>query len=252
MVRSPSFQTLTVTIAIVALSAVLAHPSTALGAPVTLVSSPRDGTLELVERAKHQIGQGKFKTALRSLGIVIRKNPKAAEAYFLRAAAYDRMGLPQSALKDVDRFVDLRPSDPKGYIRRGDIKNFNMQHEQALVDYDKATRLAPSSPSGYLGRGLAHAALGKYDEAIKDYLWVLRLDPDNREVLTNLGIACMLAGKSIQAMTYFEKALSAETNPRWRRQIQEWMSRILKESEAARSRKSGPTRFPVERARPMW
>ena len=127
-----------------------------------------------------------------------------------------------------------------------------MEYEQALLDYEKATRLAPSSPSGYLGRGLAHTALGRYDEAIKDYLWVLRLDPHNREVLANMGIACMLGNKPVQAMTYFEKALATETNPRWRRQIQEWMSRILKETEVAGTRKRGPTRLPAKQSRPMW
>lgn len=217
-----------------------------------LTTVDREGARSLVQQASSQIDAGKYKAALRSLGIAIRKDPTASEAYFLRSVAYDRLGMPNHALRDLNQFIKLRPSDTRGYVRRGDIKNFNMQHEEAIVDYETAARLAPSSSSPYLGRGLARAALGKHDEAIKDYLWVLRLDPDNREVLGNIGIACMLAGKPFQAMTYFEKALTVETNPRWRKQIQEWMSRLLNEVEAAGSKKAGPTRLAPQRPRPMW
>jgi tetratricopeptide (TPR) repeat protein len=160
--------------------------------------------------------------------------------------------LPQNALKDLDRFIELRPSEPKGYLHRGDVKNFNMQHEEALSDYEMAIKLGPSSASAYMGRGLALTALGRYEEAIKDYLWVLRLEPHNQEVHANIGIACMLAGKRDQAVTYLEKALGEETNPQWRKKIQEWISRIMNEAEAVDSTSLGPTRTPSGKPRPMW
>jgi len=252
MILMSSMKTLAFPLALAVALTLFAHNPVAAANASALATVDREGARSLVQQAGIQIEQGKYKAALRSLGIAIRKDPTVAEAYFLRSVAYDHLGVPNHSLRDLNQFIKLRPSDAKGYTRRGDIKNFNMQHEEAIVDYETAARLAPSSSSPYLGRGLARAALGRHDEAIKDYLWVLRLDPDNREVLGNIGIACMLAGKPFQAMTYFGKALSVESNPRWRKQIQEWMSRLLHEVEAAGSKKAGPTRLAPQRPRPMW
>lgn len=252
MILESSMKTLAFPLTLVAALTFFAHNPVAAANVSALATVDGEGARSLAQQARSQIEQGKYKAAVRSLGIAIRKDPTAAEAYFLRSVAYDHLGLPNHALRDLNQFIKLRPSDARGYIRRGDIKNFNMQHEEAIVDYETAARLAPSSSSPFLGRGLARVALGRHDEAIKDYLWVLKLDPDNREVLGNIGIACMLAGKPFQAMTYFEKALSVETNPRWRKQIREWMSRLLNEVEASGSKKAGPTRLGSQRPRPMW
>ncbi|MEW6136926.1 MAG: tetratricopeptide repeat protein [Thermodesulfobacteriota bacterium] len=223
--------------------------------PDSVCSSPaddREGAQAFIDKGRQQIEKGEYGAAARLLGIAVRKDPTAPEAYLLRGIALDRLGLTQNALKDLDRFIELRPSEPEGYLHRGDVKNFNMQHEEALSDYAKAVQLAPSSASAYMGRGLALTALGRYEEAIKDYLWVLRLEPHNQDVHANMGIACMLAGKRAQAVTYFEKALLEETNPRWRKQIQEWISRIMNEAEAVDSANRGPTRTPAGKPRPMW
>jgi tetratricopeptide (TPR) repeat protein len=87
------------------------------------------------------------------------------------------------AIKDFTRYIELNPSDPRGYVSRGDAKNFNLEHEAAVQDYSAAIKLAPSSAAAYLGRGLAYAGLAKYDEAIKDYQWVLKINPNNAEAL---------------------------------------------------------------------
>jgi tetratricopeptide (TPR) repeat protein len=205
-----------------------------------------------VERGRKLIAKGLYAGAVRSLSIAIKKQPGMAQAYLLRGKAYDRMRVPERAIKDLTRYVRMKPSDPIGYILRGDARNFSSRHEEALNDYSIAIRLAPSSVSAFLGRGLAYVGMEKYTDAMKDYLWVLRLDPENRDALGNMGVACMLANKPLQAASYFRKALSLETDPQWRRRINEWMEKIVRYPVAKQRPGRGPTRSPVKRPRPMW
>jgi len=121
-----------------------------------------------------------------------------------------------------------------------------------LEDYSVAVKLAPSSPGGYLGRGLAYVGLQKYDEAIKEYQWVLKLDPNNTEALGNMGIACMLAGRNMEAMSYFERALAAELDPQWRAHIEKWTAQLLEQADAAGGGKKGPVRGPSAGTKPLW
>ncbi len=195
-----------------------------------------------IAQGKVQMGKRRFVLAIRSFSAAIRRDPNLSEAYLLRGKAYDQRGVPGKAIKDLTRYIELNPSNPKGYILRGDVKNFNLEHEAALEDYDHAIRLAPSSEDAYIGRGLAYAGLAKYDAAIKDYQWVLKINPNNREALENMGVACMLAGRNVQAMSYFEKALEFEINPEWRAKITQWTEKILQGASAAKRGARGPTR----------
>ena len=163
------------------------------------------------------------------------------------------MGLPQKAIQDFTKYIELKPRDPAGYIGRADARNFNQEHAAALEDYHFAVKLAPSSPAPYLGRGLAYVGLQKYGEAIKEYQWALKLDPNNTEALGNMGVACMLAGRNLEAMSYFERALNLERDPQWRARIEKWTSQLLEQADAARHDKRGPVRGSADHgSKPLW
>jgi tetratricopeptide (TPR) repeat protein len=202
-----------------------------------------------MKMGKEQLEMRRFALAVRSFAAAIRRDPGNAEAYLLRGTAYDQMGAPQAAIKDFTRYIDLNPKDPIGYLRRADANNFNLDHEPAIEDYTTAIKLSPSSTtSAHLGRGLAYAGLQKYNEAIKDYQRVLAKNPRNVEALGNMGVACMMAGRSMEAMQYFEKALEQETDPIWRAKIEKWTEKLLQEANArkteapARKKPAGPVK----------
>jgi|GEM_PF-782824 len=225
-----------------ALPLALLQSTWAQNLPKSTVSTVGQSAKIHVDQGKVQLEAKRFALAIRSFSAAIRRDPRLSEAYLLRGKAHDQAGMPQKAIKDFARYIELNPSDPKGYISRGDAKNFNLEHEAALQDYSAAIKLAPSSAAAYLGRGLAYAGLAKYDEAIKDYQWVLRINPNNAEALGNMGVANMLAGRPVEAMSYFEKALEHETNPQWRAKIEQWMEKLLQGASAAKQKAKGPTR----------
>jgi tetratricopeptide (TPR) repeat protein len=231
-----------VALLVVALSSALPLSAPAQSAPRSTVPTVGQSAKVHMDQGKAQMEKKRYALALRSFSAAIRRDPRLSEAYLLRGTAYDQVGSPQRAIKDFTRYIELNPSDPKGYVSRGDAKNFNLEHEAAVQDYSAAIKLAPSSAAAYLGRGLAYAGLAKYDEAIKDYQWVLKINPNNAEALGNMGVANMLAGRPVEAMSYFERALLHETNPQWRAKIEQWMEKLLQGASAAKQKTKGPTR----------
>ena len=211
-----------------------------------------DSVKVLIDRGKSELEKKRYAAAVRLFSTALKKDPRLAEAYRLRGSAQDKLGLYQKAIQDFTKYIELKPRDPAGYIARADARNFNQEHTAALEDYDIAVKLAPSSPGGYLGRGLAYVGLQKYSEALKEYQWVLKLDPNNTEALGNMGIACMLAGRNMEAMSYFERALATELDPQWRARIEKWTTQLIEQADAGRGEKKGPVRGPTSGAKPLW
>jgi tetratricopeptide (TPR) repeat protein len=198
-----------------------------------------------VQEGKRLLESGRYALAIRHFSAAIRRGDAPAEVYKLRGKAFDKSGVPSRAIKDYSRSIELNPSDSETYILRGDARVLNHEYEAAVSDYSNAIKSAPRSQEAYLGRGLAYSGMAKYDEAIKDYQWVLKIKPRSPETLLNMGRACMLAGRSLEAMTYLEKALEVETSPKWRQKIQEWMDELLKDPGRARKKAPEPGVRPV-------
>jgi tetratricopeptide (TPR) repeat protein len=198
-----------------------------------------------LDKGRGELDRKQNALALRSLSVVIRMAPDAAEAYRLRGIAAQRLGMFHRATKDFTRYIEMKPRDPEGYVLRGDSRNFNQEHAAAIEDYNTALKLSSRLLPAYVGRGLALAAMERYDEAIKDYLWVLTLEPNNTEAAENMAIACMQAGRSMEAVTYFEKALATENDPVWRGKIERWLEQVLKSPQPAVHKAAGPTRRPA-------
>jgi tetratricopeptide (TPR) repeat protein len=189
----------------------------------------------LIRIGKRQMEAHRYVLAVRSFSAAIQKNPHIAEAYLLRGTAYDHMAVYHAAIKDLTHYIELNPKDPEGYLRRADARNFSLEHQLALEDYTEALRLRPSSTPALLGQGLAYTGLQNYDEATKDYQRVLAKNPYNTEALGNMGVTCMMAGRSVEAMQYFERALKLETNPEWRARMETWEEKLLEEASARKA-----------------
>lgn len=186
-----------------------------------------------LNKARSELEKRQYAAAVKSLSDTIRLRPDLAEAYYLRARSLDLMGQPIRALKDINRYIELKPQDPKGYALKGDINNFNLDHREALENYSSALRLDSRMVNARIGRGLAYAALEKYDLAIKDYEDVIKDNKYNHEALSNLGMALALSGKTEEAIQKLTEALALERDLDWRSRIKkliEEISQVLPES----------------------
>ncbi len=206
----------------------------------------------LIARAKIFMGKNDLAPAARCLTEALRRSPKPSEAYLLRGEVFDKMGFPMKALTDLNNYIELRPHDPQGFIRRADTNNFNLDFKAAIEDYNRALRLAPNSRSAILGRGMAYAGLEHYDLAIQDYESAINRYPRDNEAWTNLGMAYSLSGKKDKALDSFKKALELERNPEWRTKISNMIEQLSSAHKNENPKPHGPTRNPVNKALGFW
>jgi tetratricopeptide (TPR) repeat protein len=77
----------------------------------------------------------------------IALNPEYAEAYNNRAYTYMRMQDYDSALKDLDQALRIRPDYVHALMNRGDIHNyyFEQDRKKAIADYDHILRVGGKS-----------------------------------------------------------------------------------------------------------
>ncbi|MGA8830413.1 MAG: tetratricopeptide repeat protein [Desulfomonilaceae bacterium] len=225
---------------------VLAQTSQSRGALTKIPSA------SLISRAKGLIEKNEFPVAIRYLTEAVKQSPRSVEVYLLRGEAFDKMGFPMKALQDLNKYVELRPHDPQGFIQRADINNFNLDHKAAIEDYNRALRLVPNSRSAILGRGMAYVGLERYDLAIQDYESVLRRYPNDHESWANLGMAYSLSGRKDKAIESLRKAIELEKNPEWRNKLNHMLEQLLEAPKAERQKSGGPTRFPNNKARGLW
>ncbi len=179
-----------------------------------------------LNRARSELEKRQYAAAVKSLTDTIKLRPDLAEAYYLRARSLDMMGQPMRALKDINKYIELKPQDPKGYVLKGDINNFNLDHREALENYSLALKLDSRMVNARVGRGLAYAALEKYDLAIKDYEEVIKENKHHHEALSNLGMALALSGRTEEAIQKLSDALALERDLDWRSRLKKLIDEI--------------------------
>lgn len=154
---------------------------------------------------------GKFDDALAEFSAVIKRNPKNAYAYVVRANVLRRLKQYRAALKDTDaaislnaklldaylvksntlvdmgsfddalivtnQAIELNPQSAECYRSRSVIYDRMGDAGKTLEDSRKAVELAPDEPAPYINRGFAFLSMGLIDDAIKDFDTVLGMKP---------------------------------------------------------------------------
>jgi len=109
----------------------------------------------------------------------IELDPKFADAYNNRGAAYARKGDRARAIADYTKALEFNPKFIWGYNNRGLVYSGMGEYEKAITDFDKAIAIEPKSAIVYLNRGFAREKRGEKDLAIADYRNVLDLPASN-------------------------------------------------------------------------
>ena len=83
---------------------------------------------------------------------------------------------------------------------------------KAVADFTEVIHRAPSDLKAYMNRGKAYFKLGEahYEQSIADLQHVLTVDPSYRSALNNLCWNMSLMGRSAEALTYCNRAVSID------------------------------------------
>jgi len=130
----------------------------------------RVAATEWVDKGSQHLKAAEYDEAIKAYTSAISVSPHYEEAYYNRAMAYNRKGLPDLEIADLNKVIMLGPTIPKTYFYRGSAYLQKRQYDLAIGDFSKAISLNTSEiEMAYGGRGLAYSLKGNFNMAIPDF-----------------------------------------------------------------------------------
>jgi len=135
-------------------------------------------------KAVELVNHRHWNAAITSLTAVI-DNPDTPKdmlpfAYTNRGTCYANKKMPERALEDLTKAIELKPDYTAAYYNRARILAMLNKHPEAVADLTKAidiTKEGTIKAIYYKNRGLSYGAMGKLDEAKADFKMAKQIDP---------------------------------------------------------------------------
>ena len=171
---------------------------------------------------------------LKTLDTSLKSTPNKVELLYKRAELNRRLAislnnidLAYKALKDNDRAIGLKPSDPIAWLERGLTYYTLNKQDEAISDFSRSLSLEESSQA-YYNRAVSKwnkwqadyeaAMIGNTDsehlinEALEDYAMALKIEPFLVDAYYNRGVIFISLGKYTQALPEFSKCLEIDSS----------------------------------------
>lgn len=122
------------------------------------------------------ISSSKYFDAINVINKMIEMQPLAA-SYFQRSKIYGIQRKFKLAIQDMDKALELAPTDSFLYYNRGLLKQKIRDYRGAQYDFDTAINYNSKNSDYYFSRGLLHENTEQYKNAIDDFKKTVQLNP---------------------------------------------------------------------------
>jgi len=102
---------------------------------------------EAKERGNGFFREGKFAEAINEYEDAIKRDPTNAAYHNNLAATYQKMGLFNDAMKEVEKAIELDRNYVKAWAKKGDLEFFAKQYHKALDSYRAGLQIEPENPT---------------------------------------------------------------------------------------------------------
>jgi tetratricopeptide (TPR) repeat protein len=119
--------------------------------------------------------RGWFDAAASEFKLAISLDPNCVDSYKNLARVYEKQGLSEQALAELDRAAALAPQDSEVCCQSGDVYRQMSDPTKAIASYNKALLIEPDSVQARSGLALTYRALGLVEDEIKIYNQILEL-----------------------------------------------------------------------------
>ena len=126
------------------------------------------------------LAEGEVNKAIAEYDVVIRFNPRNAQAFGMRGYAKMLNRDTDGAISDYTAAIKLTPNAPgieRAYNNRGTAYQYRGDHINAFNDFDRAISINPKYASPYNGRAVIWESRGKISEALADFNKAIALNP---------------------------------------------------------------------------
>jgi len=140
-----------------------------------------------IRKARERVEAREFTEARELLERVLRRFPGSSEAWFVLGNAHEGLGDLESAERDFDRVLELRPEAAANWHARARIRDRRVRFTEGIEDCDKAIGLSPEFWPAHLVRGRCLLGLRRLGEAESAFAEAARIKSDWMETLELLG-----------------------------------------------------------------
>lgn len=151
--------------------------------------------------------EGRYEEAIARLDQVIAFGSIDAVDYTRRASAHGSMANYAAAITDLDRALELKPSEWRTQMMRGVFKQRLGQYEGAIADLESVERLSPDSLTPMRRTAYLKLLAGQFDEAAVRYQRLRDIPGQSNTADLGQGMALYLAGQWSDSADAFARAL---------------------------------------------
>lgn len=155
------------------------------------------------------IAQQDIPGARAKIDSVLAKNPKSAEAIFMRGSLFALEGNTSSSIEQYRKAIEARPNFVPAHTAlifaflQGD------KMDEAVKQLDALKKIAPKTPQSYFLDAQVNYQRKDYKAARESAQQLLRLSPNNPNSLQIAGAIEYQLGSFLQAETYLTKAIQS-------------------------------------------
>jgi tetratricopeptide (TPR) repeat protein len=155
----------------------------------------------------------KFRDAISFYNKAIDADPKFVNAYGARAVAYYRILDFQSAAKDFDQALALRPNSPGILLDRAVMYSmYTYQPMKARADIDQAIKITPNDARAYQTRAILYQNSNDLLKSLDDCNKAIELNPKYYPTYVTRGVVYRELKRNDEALRDFQKFIENAPN----------------------------------------
>lgn len=173
---------------------------------------PRNRQL-LFNKALAQYDIERYDAADSTFTALLTYYPGFDSGYLGRARLNIARGDTVAAEADINHAIEINPKAANAYIMRADIAiHRNVNDSLALADMNEAIKLMPRAAGLYVNRAYLRYRADDYFGAFADFDYALQLDPINEVALSNRAMLLMETGANDKALVDLNRLLELRPN----------------------------------------
>ncbi|MCD8173598.1 MAG: tetratricopeptide repeat protein [Alistipes sp.] len=153
------------------------------------------------------LNDSKYESAIETLNILLRFDPDAYEAYFLRGVAKYNLDDLLGAEQDFSAAIERNPVYTLAYRNRAITRSRLGNYDDALRDFQEAIDLRPDISGTYFSRGVTFLLSQQFESAIEDFDQFLRRENKVADAYINRGLCYLHLQDTVRAYEDFNAAI---------------------------------------------
>lgn len=151
--------------------------------------------------------ESRYKEAIETLNVLLRADPTAYEAYFLRGIAKYNLEDLLGAEADFTLAIEKNPVFTTAFTYRAITRSQLGNYDDALKDFQEAIDLRPDLAGPYFSRGVTFLLTQQFEKAIDDFDVFIRYNDKVSDAYINRGLAYLHLKDTVSARTNYDQAI---------------------------------------------